>query len=71
MIDGTAAGHTFKNGVCDCGVRLADIQYVTKDDIGKTDIAHSGALQYYEVDQIQALVKKMSESINNAFGWRD
>ena len=52
------AGHSFVDTphgrVCGCGRRWVDIASVTRDDIGKLDIAHSGALNGQEADEIDA-----------------
>ena len=54
----TIAGHTFvvlpHARVCECGRRWVDIAGVSKSDIGKTDIAHNGALTEAEYEQIVA-----------------
>ena len=71
MIDGKAAGHTFKAGVCDCGTRLVDLQYLTPEDVGKMNLAHAGSITTYEIAEIKDLVAKMHAQINNSFGWRD
>ncbi len=71
MIDGRAAGHDFKFGVCDCGKHLVDIQDVTSDDAGKPGIAHSGYVTLHEIQQIVVLANKMREKVNSSFGWRD
>jgi hypothetical protein len=69
MINGMAAGHNFKNGVCDCGVHLVDIQWVTLEDVGKHHIAHSGTVTVLEVQQIMELAKRMRQNIATVFGW--
>jgi hypothetical protein len=71
MIDGSAAGHTFKNGACDCGARLVDLQHMTETDVGKPGIAHAGTLTNLELAQIKELVAKMRSKVNVVFGWRD
>lgn len=71
MIDGRAAGHDFKFGMCDCGVRFVDIQDVTPEDAGQQGIAHQGHVTLHEISQITELAKKMREKVNSSFGWRD
>lgn len=72
MIDGYAAGHSFKEGACEtCGMRFFDIQHVTVADIGTMGIAHSGQLTGHEVEQIQKLTKTLRQKILVSFGWRD
>lgn len=71
MIDGFAAGHSFKFGVCACGRKLVDLQDLTSADVNKPDISHAGNSTLYEIDQINALVLKMKEHVNVCFGWRD
>jgi len=72
MISGRAGGHDFKNGVCECGVHLADVQWVkVPDDVGKPGIAHSGTATTNEIEQLAALGQKMREQVNLVFGWRD
>lgn len=50
------AGHTFidtmHGRICECGRRWADIASVTRDDIGKPDIAHEGSLTENEYNSI-------------------
>lgn len=70
MITGSAAGHDFVDGACQCGRLFVDIANVTQDDVGKTDIAHKGTLMSYEVDQIRVLRERMETAVNRAFGWR-
>lgn len=53
------AGHTFHDmphgRVCSgCGRRWSDIASTTHDDVGKLDIAHTGALNGAEADEIEA-----------------
>lgn len=71
MIDGKAAGHEFRNGVCNCGIHLVDIQDVTAEDARKQGIAHVGHVTLNEIDEITDLVKKMRAQVNNSFGWRE
>lgn len=71
MIDGTAGGHTFVNGVCACGRKLVDLQHVTTADADQEGIAHSGKAALYEIKQIIDLVRKMRERVNRVFDWRD
>ncbi len=70
MISGSAGGHTFVWGVCQCGTKLVDIQWVTKEDVGKSNIAHAGTVTVYEIDQIMALSEQMRKQVETAFGWR-
>jgi hypothetical protein len=70
MITGYAGGHNFKNGVCDCGRALVDIQWVTKDDINKPHIAHSGNATALEIEQIRRLAENMRAKIDMIFGWQ-
>jgi hypothetical protein len=52
------AGHTFveqRHGrVCECGCRWVNIAGVSREDVGKADIAHSGSLTEAEYEQIVA-----------------
>lgn len=55
------AGHDFEHTpggrrckLGECRKLWADISYVTKDDIGKSGWAHTGALNQAEYDQIVA-----------------
>lgn len=61
MINGSAGGHTFKNGRCDCGRELVDIQWVTMDDVGQKGIAHAGEANSYEIEQIMKLAAEMRD----------
>ena len=72
MINGTAAGHTFVDGVCaGCGRKLVDLQGLDPvKDLNKPDIAHSGGATDYEIRQINALVEKMHQQVENSLGWR-
>lgn len=60
MVAATVAGHTFagvgSDEKCECGIYWHGIWGVTREDIGKPNIAHSGDLNEREYDQIQ--VKK-------------
>ncbi len=69
MITGDAGGHKFKEGLCDCGRRLVDLRWVTKDDVGKPGIAHSGTALLGEIDGIIMLVAKMDQVIARACRW--
>lgn len=50
------AGHTFPpfHDRCACGKNLLDLMPITRDDIGKSDIAHIGLLNETEYDEIEA-----------------
>ena len=61
MISGFAGGHNFENGKCACGKKLLDLREVTLADIGKHYIAHTGAANEMEIQQIMALVGKMQD----------
>lgn len=71
----TVAGHTFENGRCVatspnsqnvCDRRWVDIRNVTSADLGQMDIAHSGALTQYELDQIVAAAIEQDATIGGA-----
>jgi hypothetical protein len=55
MINGSAAGHTFVNGVCVCGRRFVDIQYYNESHVDQKDIAHTGNLTSSEARSIADL----------------
>lgn len=69
MIDGQAGGHTFVNGECACGVKLVDVQWVTRDDVGKEGIAHTGKVTLREIEQIMMLADSMRARVCTVFGW--
>ena len=69
MITGDAAGHNFKDGICECGRRFVDIQYYGSANVGEHGIAHSGALSAGEAVSIQFLKAKMDSIYEmNTFG---
>ena len=61
------AGHTFEDTphgrVCGCGRRWSDIASTTDADVGKMDIAHSGALNKAEADEIAAERDRIWEAL--------
>ena len=48
----TIAGHTFVNGVCDCGRKRSDLSGVTRNAIGNRGWAHTGDLNENEYREI-------------------
>ncbi len=69
MISGSAAGHTFENGVCVCGRKWVDIRNCSTSDIGEEGIAHMGRLTTNELIQIETLRTKEDAALSKAFGW--
>lgn len=61
------AGHTFVDTphgrVCACGKRWADIACATRADSGKLHIAHTGALNDAEADEIAAERDRIWEAV--------
>jgi hypothetical protein len=71
MIDGKAGGHTFVNGLCDCGRRLVDLRGLALEtDLNKPNIAHAGNATVYEINEINALIAKMDAVFTTVLGWK-
>ncbi len=69
-MNGKAAGHEFKLGVCVCGRRLADFRDLNTDSAGKMGFTcHGGTLTYGDINDINVLVAKMDEAMSKAMGW--
>lgn len=69
MINGYAGGHTFVNGLCDCGRRLVDLRWITEADERQEGITHAGQATAYEIKAILSLVEQMDKQIETACGW--
>ena len=63
------AGHNFTDTaagrVClGCGKRWTDITFATRANIGEVDIAHTGALNEQEADEITAERDRIWEAVS-------
>lgn len=66
MINGSAAGHTFVNGICSCGRRFVDIQYYGEAQVNQPNIAHTGNLTTSEalsIAQLKAAQDKVYDMV--------
>jgi hypothetical protein len=71
MISGRAGGHDFVRGVCACGRKLVDLRDLDPEkDTDKEGIAHTGKALRSEIEQINALVKRMDEVAETLLGWK-
>jgi hypothetical protein len=59
VINGSAAGHTFVDGVCSCGRKFVDIQHYGAAEVGVEGITHIGKLTESEAASIGVLRAKM------------
>lgn len=57
----TIAGHVFdiQGKWCTCGKKFVDISSVTAEEIGQPNLAHSGALNEKEFNEIRAEVDRL------------
>ena len=71
MLDGKAGGHTFVNGLCDCGRRLVDLRDISLErDLNKPHIAHHGNAAAFEINEIIGLINKMDAVFTTVLGWK-